>query len=113
MLFFDPNGRNAIAEKRQYVFTEWNPTASGDIEALRSVWDSDGDGKLTAADTDFAKFKVLVTNADGSTTVQTLAQRGIAEINLTADTTQITLPDGSMITGQTTFTRGNAMRMAA
>ena len=107
VLFFDPDGRNAITEKRQYVFTDWNPTASGDIEAIRSVWDSNGDGKLTAADTDFAKFKVMVTNANGTTTVQTLTQLGITEINLTADTTQITLPDGSQITGQTTFTRGN------
>jgi hypothetical protein len=107
VLFFDPDGRNAITEKRQYVFTEWNPTASGDLEALRSVWDSNGDGKLTAADAEFAKFKVLVTNADGTTTVQTLTQLGITEINLTADTTYIELPDGSLITGQTTFTRGN------
>ena len=107
VLFYDPDGRNAITEKRQYVFTEWNPTASGDLEALRSVWDSNGDVKLTAADAEFAKFKVMVTNANGSTTVMTLAALGITEINLTADTTQITLPDGSQITGQTTFTRGN------
>jgi hypothetical protein len=105
VLFFDPDGRNAITEKRQYVFTEWNPTASGDLEALRSVWDSNGDGKLTGLDTEFAKFKVLVTNADGTTTVQTLTQLGITEINLTADTTHIELPDGSLITGQTTFTQ--------
>jgi hypothetical protein len=107
VLFFDPDGRNAITEKRQYVFTEWNPTASGDLEALRSVWDSNGDGKLTAADTEFAKFKVLVTNADGTTTVQTLTQLGITEINLTADTTYIERLDGSVITGHPTFARGN------
>jgi Ca2+-binding RTX toxin-like protein len=107
VLFFDPDGRNAITEERQYVFTAWNPTASGDLEALRSIWDTNGDGKLTAADAEFAKFKVLVTNADGSTTVMTLAQLGITEINLTADATNIVLPDGSAITGQTTFTRSN------
>jgi hypothetical protein len=107
VLFFDPDGRNAITEQRQYVFTEWNPTASGDLEALRSVWDTNGDGKLTAADTEFAKFKVLVTNADGSTTVMTLAQLGVTAINLTANAVNIGLPDGSTITGQTTFTRAN------
>ena len=37
----------------------------------------------------------------------TLAQAGITEINLTADTTRIMLPDGSMIEGQTTYTRNN------
>jgi hypothetical protein len=89
VLFFDPDGRNAITEQRQYVFTEWNPTASGDLEALRSVWDTNGDGKLTAADTEFAKFKVLVTNADGSTTVMTLAQLGVTAINLTANAVNI------------------------
>jgi hypothetical protein len=107
VLFFDPDGRNAITEKRQYVFTEWNATASGDLEAVRSVWDSNGDGKLTVVDADFAKFKVLVTNADGRASVQTLTQLGITEINLTADTTHIESLDGSVITGQTTFTRGN------
>ncbi|MEM9320568.1 MAG: hypothetical protein AAGA70_16410 [Pseudomonadota bacterium] len=25
VLFFDPDGRNAITETRQYVFTEWDP----------------------------------------------------------------------------------------
>jgi hypothetical protein len=93
VLFFDPDGRNAITEARQYVFTEWNPTASGDLEALRSVWDTNGDGKLTAADTEFAKFKVLVTNADGSTTVMTLAALGITEINLTANAMNIGMPE--------------------
>jgi hypothetical protein len=48
-----------------------------------------------------------VTNADGSTTVMTLAALGITEINLTANTVNIELPDGSVITGQTTFTRAN------
>jgi hypothetical protein len=62
---------------------------------------------LTAADAEFAKFKVLVTNADGSTTVMTLAQLGITAINLTADATNIVLPDGSVNTGQTVFTRAN------
>ena len=76
VLFYDPDGRNAITEARQYVFTEWNPTAAGDLEALRSVWDTNGDGKLSAADAEFAKFKVMVTNADGSTSVMTLAAAG-------------------------------------
>ena len=44
MLFYDPDGHNDIVEKRQYVFTEWDPTAASDIDALRSVFDSNGDG---------------------------------------------------------------------
>ncbi|NJN35797.1 MAG: hypothetical protein HC794_00585, partial [Nitrospiraceae bacterium] len=107
VLFYDAGDDNQITEKREFVFTEWNPTAAGDLEALRSIWDTNGDGKLTAADAEFAKFKVMVTNADGSTTVMTLAALGITEINLTANTVNIELPDGSVITGQTTFTRAN------
>lgn len=107
VLFFDPDGRNAITEKRQYVFTEWDPTANSDLEAIRAIFDSNGDGKLTAADLAFAKFKLLVTNADGSMTVKTLAELGITEIDLRGDTTNITLPDGSVITGQTTFTKSD------
>jgi hypothetical protein len=105
VLFFDPDGRNAITEDRQYIFTKWDPTAADDMAALRGAFDTNGDGKLTNLDTDFAKFKLLVSNADGSTTVQTLAQLNITEINLRSDATNIVLPDGSVITGQTTFTK--------
>lgn len=107
VLFYDPDGRNAITEARQYVFTEWAPTAQGDLEAIRQVWDTNGDGKLTSADAEFAKFKVMVTNADGQTSVKTLAELGITEIDLTANATRMELPDGSMITGQTTYQRAN------
>ena len=48
MLFYDADGRNAITEARQYVFTDCNPTASGDLKALRPVWDTNGDGRLAA-----------------------------------------------------------------
>jgi hypothetical protein len=39
VLFYDPDGTGELTEKRQYVFTEWDPTATSDIEALRSVFD--------------------------------------------------------------------------
>ena len=103
VLFYDPDNLGEITEKRQYVFTEWDPTATSDMEALASYFDSNGDGVLDASDAEFANFKVLVTNADGSTTAKTLTELGITEINLTADATHIELPDGSMITEQTTF----------
>ncbi len=104
VLFIDADGSGGISEAKEYVFTKWDPTAGGDLEAIRSVFDSNGDGKLTAADAAFSQFKLEVTNADGSTSVMTLAQAGITSINLTADATSIELPDGSVITGQTTFT---------
>ncbi|WP_227271568.1 hypothetical protein [Roseobacter weihaiensis] len=107
VLFIDDDGDGAISEKKEYVFTEWDPTATDDLAALRAVFDSNGDGVLDASDARFADFKLLVTNPDGSTTAKTLAELGIASINLTADATRIELPDGSMITGQTTFTRAD------
>jgi hypothetical protein len=107
VLFFDVNGDNRITEKREYVFTEWDPTASSDLAALRSYFDKNGDGKLTATEPAFARFKLMVTNADGSMTARTLAELGIREISLLGDAKHITLPDGSVITGQSTFLRAN------
>ncbi|WP_299969309.1 calcium-binding protein [uncultured Roseobacter sp.] len=107
VLFIDDDGDGAISEKREFVFTEWDPTATDDLAALRAVFDSSDDGVLDASDDRFADFKVLVTNPDGSTTAKTLTELGITSIDLTADTTRIELPDGSMITGETTFTRAD------
>lgn len=104
VLFYDANGDGLISEKREYVFTEWDPTATSDMEALASVFDSNGDGVFDANDDAWADFKVLVTNADGSYTAKTLDELGITSIDLTADATNIELPDGSVITGKTTFT---------
>ncbi|KIC42768.1 hypothetical protein RA27_05345 [Ruegeria sp. ANG-R] len=104
VLFYDADGDGAISEKREYVFTEWDPTATSDIEALRAVFDSNGDGVFDANDDAWGDFKVLVTNADGSLEAKTLAELGITSIDLTADATNIELPDGSVITGKTTFT---------
>jgi trimeric autotransporter adhesin len=104
VLFIDADGSGGISEAKEYVFTEWDPTARGDLEAIRSVFDTNHDGKLTSADAAFSQFRLEVTNADGSTSVMTLAQAGITSINLTADATNIELPDGSVITGQTAFT---------
>ena len=103
VLFFDADGDGTLSEKSEYVFTEWDPTAGSDMEALASVFDTNGDGVLDANDADFASFKLLVTNDDGSTSVKTLTELGIVAINLDGDTTRIELPDGSVITGQSTF----------
>jgi len=107
VLFYDPNGLNKIVDKNQYIFTQWDPTAKDDMQALRDVFDSNGDGVFNASDAKWSQFKVMVTNADGTTTVETLAQAGITSINLTADTTDIQYSDGSAITGETTFTKSD------
>lgn len=107
VLFYDADDTGQITEKRQYVFTEWDPTATSDIEALRSVFDTNGDGVLSGAELD--DFKVMVTNDNGSLEAKSLshADIDITSIDLTADATHLELPDGSVITGQTTFTRSD------
>ncbi|MCP4318481.1 MAG: hypothetical protein GY789_21300, partial [Hyphomicrobiales bacterium] len=107
VLYYDPDNLNEIVERRQYAFTEWDPTATSDIEALAAVFDSNGDGVFDASDDAFSDFKMIVTNDDGSTTSKTLTELGITSINLTADSTHVELADGSVITGQTTFTRSD------
>ncbi len=84
-----------------------------DKGALRAAFDTNGDGRLTGAEARFGLFRVLVTNADGSTTAQTLTALGITEIDLRPDTKQTELPDGSVITGQTTFVMGGTTRTSA
>ncbi|MEW2914111.1 DUF4214 domain-containing protein [Leisingera sp. JC11] len=111
VLFYDPEDWNEIQEDWQYIFTEWDPSAASDIEALASYFDTNDDGVFDASDLDengvsyFSKFKVMVTLDDGSTEVRTLTEAGVTSIDVVADTTRIELPDGSVITGQTTFTR--------
>lgn len=39
---YTPDGSGEITEMRQYVFTEWAPTATSDMEALAAVFDTDG-----------------------------------------------------------------------
>jgi hypothetical protein len=94
-----------ITEKREHVFTEWNPSATSDLKALLAKCDSNGDGKLTALDAEFSRFKVKMINADGKQTAKTPIAAGdtltITKIELrNATMANITLPVGSKITGQ-------------
>lgn len=102
-----PGQKGELTEKRQYVFTEWDPTATSDVEALQSIFDSNGDGVLDSTDDAWDSFWVLVTNDDGSFETKSLDDLDITSIDLTADATNIELPDGSVITGKTTFTKSD------
>ena len=87
VLFYDTDGDNAISDVREYVFTEWDPTAKDDLAALRSRFDANGDGRLTG--TELTGFKVMRTNPDGSLTAVTLASLNITQINLKQDATRL------------------------
>ncbi|MFN0191444.1 MAG: hypothetical protein ACKVP5_05635 [Aestuariivirga sp.] len=107
VLFYDADGSGTISEKREFIFSEWDPTARSDFEALHSVFDTNHNGKLDG--TELQNFKVMVTNADGTTSIYALnhANVNIASIGVIGDTTHIELPDGSVIDGQALFTRGD------
>jgi trimeric autotransporter adhesin len=83
------------------------------MQALLDVFDTNHDGALDAGDANFANFFVMVTNADGTQTAQSLASLGITAINLNQDATNIALPDGSSINGETTFTTSSGSGTAA
>ena len=107
VLVLDLVGDGQITQRNQVVFTDWDPTATTDLQALADVFDTNHDGRLDAGDAQFSSFKILVTNQDGTTTLKTLAEAGVQSINLIPDATTIALPDGSKIQGQTTFTKSD------
>ena len=114
VLFFDPTGNGQLTQANQIVFTDWDPSATSDMQALLDVFDTNHDGALDAGDANFANFFVMETNADGTQTAHSLASLGITSINLNANATHIALPDGSSIDGETTYTTASgATREAA
>ena len=74
MLVLDTQGTGQITQRNQVVFTDWDPTAKDDMQALRDVFDTNHNGMLDAGDAQFSSFKILVTNADGTTTLMTAAR---------------------------------------
>jgi hypothetical protein len=74
---------------------------------LLDVFDTNHDGKLDSGDTDWSHFKVMVTNADGTTSLDTLSSLGITGINLITNNQLILLPDGSRVTGESTYTKSD------
>ena len=69
VLVLDIGNTGKITQQNQVVFTQWDPTATNDMQALRDVFDTNHNGKLDAGDAHYADFKILVTNADGRTPV--------------------------------------------
>ena len=104
VLIFDADGDGAISEALEFIFTEWDPTASSDIAALKAAFDTDDDGDIDAndpatwdvngdevvdaADKPFDHFKVLVNNADGTQEAKMLAQLGGSVSSAGAEVTQ-------------------------
>jgi hypothetical protein len=102
VLAIDADGDGKITERREIIFTDWDPGAGSDMKALRSVFDTNHNGRLDAGDARFADFRVVV---DGQ--VKTLAELGIVSIDLVTDGAPRRYADGSSIEGRSTFTRAD------
>jgi Ca2+-binding RTX toxin-like protein len=100
VLVLDADGDGKISRSSEFVFTEWDQTATGDLEALKSIFDTNHNGLLEAGDDRWSEFKVMV---DGQ--LVSLASLGIASIGLTAIGSGQNFSDGSAITGTSQFTR--------
>ncbi|MGW9949826.1 YD repeat-containing protein [Rhizobium leguminosarum] len=100
VLIIDANGDGKISQSKEFAFTEWDSSATSDLEALKHIFDTNGNGKLDAGDAQWSKFRVEV---DGQ--LVTLDSLGVASIDLTPKGSGQTYEDGSAITGTTTFTR--------
>jgi hypothetical protein len=100
MLVLDVDSDGKISNASEFVFTEWDKSATGDLEAIKNVFDTNGNGKLDAGDARWSEFKVMV---DGQ--LVSLDSLGIASIDLTPSGSGQNFGDGSAILGTTTFTR--------
>ncbi|MDP9633000.1 UNVERIFIED_ORG: hypothetical protein J2W85_005085 [Ensifer adhaerens] len=100
VLVIDLGGDGRISEEKEFAFAQWDSGASGDLAALKSVFDTNQNGKLDAGDARWNEFKVMV----GEQLVS-LASLGIESIDLTPTGAGRVFSDGSAITGTTTFTR--------
>ncbi|MBM7046388.1 S-layer family protein [Rhizobium lusitanum] len=102
VLVFDADGDGKISNSKEFEFTQWDSTATGDLEAIKDVFDTNGNGKLDAGDAQWSKFKVM---ANGQ--LVSLSSLGITSIDLTPTGSGQTFSDGSAITGTTTYTKSD------
>lgn len=102
VLVFDGDGDGKISGSKEFAFTQWDPTANSDLEAIKNVFDTNGNGKLDAGDAQWSKFKVMVNGQ-----LVSLSSLGITSIDLTPKGSGQTFSDGSAITGTTTYTKSD------
>ncbi|HET6525359.1 VCBS domain-containing protein [Sphingopyxis sp.] len=107
ILVRDANGDGIANDGGEISFSVGGST---DLEGLRLQYDSNGDGRLSAADAEFASFGVWQdANGDGVTGAgefRSLADLGIASIALTSDGKAYVAGDGEVIVhGEASFTR--------
>ncbi|MER9166543.1 type I secretion C-terminal target domain-containing protein, partial [Mesorhizobium australicum] len=114
ILAVDLNGDGKVTNGSEFVFTQQAPGAATDLAALEQLYDTNHDGKLTAADHDFAKFGVWQdANGNGvadSGEFKSLAALGIVEIGLESNNQHSVSADGSVVTdGEASFTTADGV----
>ncbi|MGO4568692.1 adhesin [Rhizobium sp. 2YAF20] len=102
VLVLDADGNGKISNSSEYVFTQWDPTATSDLQAIKDVFDTNGNGKLDAGDARWSSFKVSVNGQ-----LVSLDSLGITSIDLTPKGSGQSFGDGSAITGTTTYTKSD------
>ncbi|WSH65624.1 Hint domain-containing protein [Rhizobium ruizarguesonis] len=102
VLVIDADADGKISRSKEFAFTEWDSSATSDLEALKHVFDTNANGKLDSGDAQWSKFRVEVNGQ-----LVTLDSLGITSIDLTPKGSGQTYEDGSAITGTTTFTRAD------
>lgn len=104
ILAIDLNDDKIINGLEEFTFT--HPNAKTDLEALRLQYDSNFDGILDMKDKDWLRFGIWQDQNENGICepgeFQSLAERGIAAINLVSDQQQQTI-DGNIIFGMSTY----------
>ena len=110
LLAYDADGDGAITQYEELSFVNYQPDARTDLEGL-IAFDTNLDGKLSALDDEWAKFKVWMDDGDGISEageVVGLDQAGITEITLSSDMVQQDLGSNKVF-GEGTFIRNGVV----
>lgn len=106
VLVWNKLGDGVVHDASQYAFTQYG--GNTDLEGLRAGFDSNGDGVFNAQDAKFAEFAVWQdANGNGVSDageVKSLADWGIASINLASDGVSRTPAAGVSEAGRTSAT---------
>jgi Ca2+-binding RTX toxin-like protein len=111
LLFLDRDGNGTVTSAKEFSFVQDAEDARSDLEGLRT-FDTDKDGKLSAGDAEFGKFRLWQDrNGDGvaaAAEITTLAASNIASLSLAGTPTNVTASAGSAVAINTgKFTRSD------
>jgi VCBS repeat-containing protein len=108
VLVWDKLGDGKVHDNSQYAFSQYGADGSTDLQGLAAGFDTNHDGVFNAKDAKFAEFKVWQdANQNGvvdAGEMHSLADEGIASINLSSDGVQRNPAEGVIEAGRSTAT---------